>query len=126
MRCSRRSGVFPFCWVIIPLSALQQLDLFSARSARARGFRGNGEVPPKPSGRPDPLPARACGPGPGVRIFVCVKAKSISKPEHQVTLLSFVRRNPFCLPLGGAGNELRGSLYFTRKVQAGPPQADWG
>ena len=56
MRCSRRSGVFPFCWMIIQMISFEQLALFSARSARAKG---SGDPAPVPLilWTPYPLPA---------------------------------------------------------------------
>ena len=58
------------------------------------GLRGGGSPAggPRPTVRkrtlqPHPLPCRACGPGPGVRICPSVKAGSWVLPGHQVTAL---------------------------------------
>jgi len=60
MRCSRRSGVFPFCWIIIKLISSQELECFSARSARGRG---SGDPAPVPQTLSTPFPL----PAPGLR-----------------------------------------------------------
>ena len=74
MRCSRRSGVVPFCWVIIPLISFELLALFSARSARAKG---SGDPAPVPLilWTPYPLPA------PGLRArtrdtHICIRKRN--------------------------------------------------
>ena len=59
MRC-RPAGRVPLCWEIILLDSSQQLDLFSARSARAKG---SGDPAPVPLILWTPYPR----PAPGLR-----------------------------------------------------------
>ena len=76
MRC-RPAGRVPLCWEIILLDSFQQLDLFSARSARAKG---SGDPAPVPLilWTPYPLPA------PGLRArtrdtHICIRKRNIYK-----------------------------------------------
>ena len=76
--------------MIIPVRSEPQRAWFSSAPLGPED-QGERRGSPRPSGLPYPLPARACGPGPGVRGSACDKARSINKPEHPTTLLSCVR-----------------------------------